>query len=204
MRDRFVVGLSDSKLSDKLCRNSKLSLDEALLQVRQNEDAEKERIAREAKIGAPSAPVCVDAAKIRSGNRNRPPRAASAAKASAATKGGSAAPTSGGSCHFCGRPAHPRTDCPARRASCNKCHKKGHFATVCRSSVASVELYEIGSLSQPKAKFVDVEVNGTPVRFKVDSGAEVSVIPSTFSGIPSRLDPPEGELMGPGGQPLVV
>ncbi|KAM7303706.1 uncharacterized protein ISCGN_013647 [Ixodes scapularis] len=40
IRDRFVVGLRDVKLSDMLCRNPRLTLEEALIQVRQAEDAE--------------------------------------------------------------------------------------------------------------------------------------------------------------------
>lgn len=46
MRDRFVVGLLDSRLSDQLCRVSKLTLQDALTQARHHEDAEKEKQAR--------------------------------------------------------------------------------------------------------------------------------------------------------------
>lgn len=75
---------------------------------------------------------------------------------------------------------------------------------VCRASkqLSVVELGAVGSNSEERAKFVDVKVDGTPLRFKVDSGAEVTVVPSTFSGIPPYLEPPEGELSGPAGQPL--
>lgn len=43
VRDRFVVGLRDSRLSDQLCRNAKLTLKEAWTQARQSEDADKEK-----------------------------------------------------------------------------------------------------------------------------------------------------------------
>lgn len=46
VRDRFVVGLRDARLSEQLCRNSKLSLKEAWTQARQWEDAEKEKTAK--------------------------------------------------------------------------------------------------------------------------------------------------------------
>lgn len=39
VRDRFVVGLLDSRLSDQLCRVAKLALQDALTQARQHEDA---------------------------------------------------------------------------------------------------------------------------------------------------------------------
>ncbi|XP_037502541.1 uncharacterized protein LOC119376955 [Rhipicephalus sanguineus] len=109
-------------------------------------------------------------------------------------------------CGFCGRSLHLHSECPARRATCNKCGKKGHFAVVCRASkqLSVVELGAVCSNSEERAKFVDIKVDGTPLRFKVDSGAEVTVVPSTFSGIPPYLEPPEGELSGPAGQPLDV
>lgn len=64
VRDRFVVGLLDRNLSDKLCRSPKLTLQEALTHVRQHEDAENERRARDS---ADSLPLAVDAAaRVRS------------------------------------------------------------------------------------------------------------------------------------------
>ncbi|XP_072142128.1 uncharacterized protein [Dermacentor andersoni] len=42
-RDRFVVGLRDSRLSDQLCRNAKLTLQDAWTQARQSEDADREK-----------------------------------------------------------------------------------------------------------------------------------------------------------------
>lgn len=44
VRDRFIVGLLDSRLTDQLCRNPKLTLDEA---PRQYEDAENEKLRRQ-------------------------------------------------------------------------------------------------------------------------------------------------------------
>lgn len=41
-----------------------------------------------------------------------------------------------------------------------------------------------------------------PLSFKVNSAAEV--IPSTCSGIPTQLEPPDGQLTSPAGQPLDV
>ncbi|XP_077527609.1 uncharacterized protein LOC144138979 [Haemaphysalis longicornis] len=61
VRDRFVVGLRDARLSEQLCRNSKLSLKEAWTQARQWEDAEKEKTAK-GTVGGFS-PVELDAAK---------------------------------------------------------------------------------------------------------------------------------------------
>lgn len=42
--------------------------------------------------------------------------------------------------------------------------------------------------SAAKARYVQITVNGVPVFAKVDSGAEESVVPCTFPGIPPKLD----------------
>lgn len=194
IRDRFVVGLLDAKLSDRLCRNSKLTLEEALVQVRQHEDSEAERKLRESAALGTTA-LNIDAAKVR---KHRPPR-----QAQAQATGGSVASL----CIYCGRSSHPRSECPANRAACNLCHKKGHFAAVCRArkgKLSSVELAAVSARGGARSKFVEVKVNGLALNFKVDSGAEVSVVPSTFSGIPAHLQRPDGELTGPGGHPLEV
>ncbi|XP_077550696.1 uncharacterized protein LOC144163904 [Haemaphysalis longicornis] len=196
VRDRFVVGLLDRNLSDKLCRSPKLTLQEALTHVRQHEDAENERRARDS---ADSSPLAVDAAARVRNAKGKP--------------GSPDRPNQRG-CFFCGRSSHERADCPARQATCNFCSKKGHFETVCmkkrrcnskrtRSSASSVELHAVAE-NRPNAKFIEVLVNGSPLSFKVDSGAEVSVVPSSFSGVPPKLQVPEGELKGPGNHTLPV
>nr|XP_037273535.1 uncharacterized protein LOC119165467 [Rhipicephalus microplus] len=46
--------------------------------------------------------------------------------------------------------------------------------------------------------------NYPSAEFKVDSGAEVSAVPSDFPELPAKLDPVNSLLTGPGGQPLRV
>ncbi|KAH6926061.1 hypothetical protein HPB50_013588 [Hyalomma asiaticum] len=60
-------------------------------------------------------------------------------------------------------------------------------------------LNNVGSVDLPRAKYVDVQVNGSLLEFKVGSGAELSVVPSRFSEILGRLDVQEDELTDPGG-----
>lgn len=60
VRERFIVGSLDSRLTDQLCRNPKLTLDEALIQARQYEDAENEKSRRQGTGLAPDA-LYVDA-----------------------------------------------------------------------------------------------------------------------------------------------
>nr|XP_037270156.1 uncharacterized protein LOC119161741 [Rhipicephalus microplus] len=201
VRDRFVVGLRDSGLSDQLCRNAKLTLKEAWMQARQSEDADKEKTLPQ-NCAEHSRELFLDAVrdkKFASLRRNynkrpSPPRRAER----------SCQPST---CEFCGRAPHPRSNCPARNSVCNFCKKKGHFAEVCRARQAkqklgSIHLHAVGTPAA--AKFVDITVDNYTAQFKVDSGAEVSAVPSDFPTLPAKLDPVNSLLTGPGGQPLRV
>ncbi len=41
-------------------------------------------------------------------------------------------------CWNCGKPRHPRKDCPAKNVECFSCKKKGHFKEYCKSTASSV------------------------------------------------------------------
>ena len=94
-------------------------------------------------------------------------------------------------CPKCGRsPSHDRQQCPARTAVCRKCKKRGHFQVVCRSP-ANVSGLQSRKLSQEDNAFmgalkgkkqpteqweVILKVNSRPVKFHIDTGAEVTVV----------------------------
>ncbi|KAL3193024.1 hypothetical protein MRX96_058529 [Rhipicephalus microplus] len=105
-------------------------------------------------------------------------------------------------CDFCGHAPHPRSECSARWATCNQCRKKGHFAAVCHLNntrrLSQIQLCGVDA-SQTERRHVVVHVNGRPLQFKVDTGADVSDVPPSFAGCPVDLDKPDNErLMGPG------
>ncbi|XP_077543850.1 uncharacterized protein LOC144155975 [Haemaphysalis longicornis] len=199
VRDRFIVGLLDSRLTDQLCRNPKLTLDEALIQARQYEDAENEKRRRQGTDFAPDA-LNVDAVVNKQYRMAAAPARETARSNVCRPPEYRAGPKS--ACDFCGHAPHPRSECPARWATCNHCRKNGHFAAVCRSNstrrLSQIQLCAVDA-AQTERRHVVVHVNGRPLQFKVDTGADVSVVPPSFAGCPVDLDKPNNEqLMGPG------
>ena len=123
-----------------------------------------------------------------------------------------------GQCGYTHRSPGPDA-CPAKSRQCNKCGKHGHFGKMCRKSakpsihevketVAYDETYFCGSIncddSSPAWK-VDLDLNdvkGHPVTFKLDSGADVSVMSdSNYKQLRPRpsLKTVKANLNSPGG-----
>ncbi|KAL1480283.1 hypothetical protein MTO96_051163 [Rhipicephalus appendiculatus] len=104
-------------------------------------------------------------------------------------------------CKWCGSTQqHSKKQWPAFEKLCNNCGKTGHYATVCLSGrqqptgqrasgsstrklgTANTEEVFLGEVSEAdslKPWFIIALVNSRPVRFKVDTGADVSVIPAS-------------------------
>ena len=120
IRDRIVVGIRNSKLSEKLQLNAELTLDGAISQVRQTEAV---KLQQPLLRGKPDSPVGAV-----HGTGGRWPKKGS--KNSDSHKSGNSV------CSRCGRsPAHDKSQSPAKDQICRNCHKRGHFRAVCRSAV---------------------------------------------------------------------
>ncbi|XP_070379180.1 uncharacterized protein [Dermacentor albipictus] len=113
VRDRFVVGLRDSRLSDQLCRNAKLTLQDAWTQARQSEDADREKALPQNRTEH-SRELNLDAAKANKFPSRR--RSAAKPRSPQSLAERSREPST---CEFCGHAPHRRSDCPARRSTCN-------------------------------------------------------------------------------------
>ena len=104
-------------------------------------------------------------------------------------------------CGRCGKsPFHDRQQCPARDTVCHNCAKRGHFKFVCRSvKVSEIRvdnpkeedailggIQKEGNQSDGSPWAVTLFLNGKPINFEIDTGAEVNVIsPSGHSKIGS-------------------
>ncbi|UYV61067.1 K02A2.6-like, partial [Cordylochernes scorpioides] len=199
IRDRIVVGVRDRALSERMQLDTDLTLVKATLMAKQLESVKEQQSSlyqqdsvdqikkmpnhiKEAKRHEP---------KIRQFKSNQ----------------------LGGSSHGCTRCGnsnnHDWKNCPAMNSYCNKCMKKGHYAKVCRSEAINEiksEIAFLGSVEDNSMKWiVPIKVNNRQVNFKIDTGADVNVLPlqyyyQSFQRI--KLEKSDKVLQGPNGIPL--
>ena len=209
IRDRLVVGLRDAVLSEKLQMDPDLSLQKAISTARQSEAVKMQQ-----SVVRGDSRTNVDAIRAKQHYVKPKPQP---------KKGQPKAPNPHTrvelpqkTCIRCGRaPFHSRDFCPARNAKCHKCKKTGHFQLQCRmKSVRTVladqddEVYIAAVHQKPEKSpwIVTLGVNGSPVKFKIDTGADVSVLPEAiFKKLRgATLQHTSKSLIGPNKQSLNV
>ncbi|UYV80178.1 hypothetical protein LAZ67_18001898 [Cordylochernes scorpioides] len=199
IRDRIVVGVRDRALSERMQLDTDLTLVKATLMAKQLESVKEQQSSlyqqdsvdqirkmpnhiKETKRHEP---------KIRQFKSNQ----------------------LGGSSHGCTRCGnsnnHDWKNCPAMNSYCSKCKKKGHYAKVCRSEAINEiksEIAFLGSVEDNSKKWiVPIKVNNRQINFKIDTGADVNVLPlqnyyQSFQRI--KLEKSDKILQGPNGIPL--
>ena len=124
-------------------------------------------------------------------------------------------------CSPCDIGPHTRQQCPARDAECHNCKRKGHYSAQCFcKAVAEVTIppeldvtdyYDVAYLNPVSAGQTTmwnctVQLNDHEVPFKVDTGAEVTVISEDqWKSLQiSEVKPPSKTLHGPDNKPLDV
>ena len=181
IRDRIVVGIRDSALSERLQMDADLTLDKAKKLVRQREAVQEHQVIL--KSGEhQTAEMPIDYVGSRKGHK-QPSRHKSAKSTKHNDK-----------CPRCGREPHSRISCPAKEAVCHNCKKRGHYSSQCFKKTVSDVTITTASEDSRDSEYVDtsfldtvdaeshsswkvtVLVNNQPVLFKIDTGAEVSVI----------------------------
>ena len=205
MRDRIVIGIRDKQVSQKLQMKSDLTLRTAIEMARHCE-----LIKTQNTDGGKGAEQVDDVKSVRkTGNR----RMGNLAKINKTEKKGA--------CKRCGRNHAGREQCPAKGKKCLKCNKTGHFAAACYSKAAVQEITEadeedtmfLGSVELKQSKdalLVEDEppwrttltLAGTPVSFKIDSGADTSVMTeATYETLENKpkLCTVKNTLQSPGG-----
>ena len=213
IRDRLVVGIWDSALSKRLQLESELTLDKAKQFIRQRESVKTQQgLLRQPQIKQESNSL--DAVKQSSTRRKLPAIPQAVAKPMF------------NNCRRCGAGAHPRQSCPARDATCYRCNRRGHFSSQCLSNTvamisASAEQLPSNHSNQfEDLKYLDTVENSNGnmwelelrsgqdvIRFKVDTGAEVTVLSDkTWKSLKrtEQLQPAETTLCGPDRNRLTV
>ena len=189
IRDRLVVGLGDSKLSEKLQLDPELTLEKAITQVCQAEIAKQQQplLQGESNHRSPETP-------IKAVHKNKKTTTSKTVTGQQKSEQIQRSTSNVGTCSHCGKsPFHDRKKCAAREAVCHKCGKKGHFQSVWRSAnVRGVH----SSHSQPSDDnflgvvtsdektddpwTVTLQLNNGSVDFHFDTGAEVTVVSETI------------------------
>ena len=210
IRDRIVLGLQDSDVSQKLQLEAELDLKSAADTARHYE-----LVKTQMKDQRPVEKVDAAFSYGRFNQRGR-------CQARGGGRGGTK--QSGSSVHRdcgkCGR-SHPPANCPAKGKKCRKCGKLSHYAAMCRSgktvnNVAAggaddyeeewAETFSLGAVHGAHAPdppwTISLNFCGSVTEFKIDTGADVSVISSSIYetlSAPPVLKPSKAVLRGPGG-----
>ena len=130
IRDRIVVGIRDSTLSERLQLDSELTLEKAKRMVRQREAVHEQAQS----LGASStiAPLQPDRSHGKQHSNKRGTKVSHRGKQPATTNTKT-------KCSRCGKEPHSRENCPAKGAMCKKCGKANHFAVMCRTKTIGTD-----------------------------------------------------------------
>ena len=118
------------------------------------------------------------------------------------------------SCKWCDREKHNRQQCPTWLVTCSGCNKLGHYQKVCRSSASVPKSLRSVNTEQPDELFLsticsktpppnqwltDVRVNDRLIRFRIDTGADATIIPAAtyYELFNTPLEPIDQLLLGP-------
>lgn len=177
IRDRLVVGIRDGALSERLQLESDLTLDNAMKLIRQREAVKvQQEILQKSQTKVDTS---LDAVRQSTTARRKLP----------AIPHTSSKPPAG-NCRRCSSGIHPRHLCPAKEATCFRCNRRGHYSSQRLSNtVAIISATPSQPQAEQEAKFLDtiesvqdniweieVTVGDKVILFKVDTGAEVTVI----------------------------
>ncbi|KAK7109817.1 hypothetical protein V1264_013798 [Littorina saxatilis] len=226
IRDRFVLGVNDRELSEKLQMQADLNLQDAIKQARQYEQVKRQLSEQRSSV---------DAVHTGTQRFNRRPRGGAGAAGTscdsgssgpatkhAGSRGGFRHPRGGGrrfpqegrsdaSCSRCGRGQHKKdSDCPAKGKQCHGCGRYGHYFSCCRSkqvnAVDAEEVYYMGVVHKQGAEpawYTDLSFGRRKIKFKIDTGADVTIISKSLylTLVPCpKLIPTCAVMHGAGGQ----
>lgn len=213
LRDRIAVGVNNSSLRDKLIFNEELKLETAVATIRQFYASQRSSSELQARLAGNQTAT---AASVRGKNKRKNPKHGRTQH----TKDGEnelnhSEKHSSKRCSRCGKEKHPKSQCPAKKAECKRCKCTGHYANMCRSkSVNCVDdddddafmgcINSVNSVQDDSEFSIKLFVDHKPVDFKIDTGADVTVIGRQHLPRNTPLRPSEKILVGASSNKLKV
>ncbi|KAL4721170.1 hypothetical protein ACJJTC_004946 [Scirpophaga incertulas] len=187
VRDRIIIGVKDKALQERLLRENNISLEKTIEMCRICEISKKEveTIQNDKNLQV----VDVINTKKNCYNKNKLRKF---------------------NCSRCGR-IHGVNECPAYGQTCKGCGKLNHFQLKCKSlrkinetninevkenqcDQDGVELLRIDSMCIKNCEITDMWketliLDGMPIEFKIDSGADVNILPLLyFEKLPQKYE----------------
>ncbi|KAK3101745.1 hypothetical protein FSP39_006077 [Pinctada imbricata] len=210
IRDRLVIRIRDKEVSEKLQLQADLTLDKACEMAR-NSELVKSQIKDLQSHN-------LDAVKTHNRTQGANARFRQGQGRGRGNKPQQRKPASYPVCDRCNR-KHPANQCPAFGQQCRKCKNLHHFAICCKTKMKQKacneiqqqnddfddETYFLGSIennSDTEPWYVNLKVNNRILSFKIDTGADVSVISeATYKHLRPKpnLVPIRSTLSSPGG-----
>ena len=181
LRDRVVCGIHSDEVRQHLLRADDLTLEKCLKICHSYEQTKK------------SVQILTDSPHVVVDNLKKQKHKKPSQTKHTGDKCDDGVPQPKYTCNNCGR-QHAKRQCPAYGQKCHKCGKLNHFAKYCRGkrtvqSVASNDHDEtdnlfIGAVSrmnktevQADECYTTLDVENVPVKFKVNTGAQVKILP---------------------------
>ncbi|UYV67540.1 hypothetical protein LAZ67_5001162 [Cordylochernes scorpioides] len=207
IRDRIVVGVKNLQLSEKLQLEPNLTLERAIQAACQTECVKQQQtILRSTTTQAANVDQVYE--------KKLPPRRFNSTNgkgdASKKSKFQKWSKPEKSGCIRCGASKfHPHKDCPAKEVKCHKCKKVGHFAKMCyNKTVGQVtqgdDYHFVGNIHENGQNTNDwkvyVKVDKIKILFKMDTGADVNIIPQEIyfkNFAHKKLCKPDIQLLGP-------
>ena len=125
IRDRLVIGILDSRLSECLQMDPELTLEKAKKLIRQGEAVHEHQVILQ-QTGNAEKSTTVEQIRHKASRRPNYPQARSTQNQQHSK------------CKRCGNKSHALNKCPARDSICHKCKRKGHYSSQCFSKAAAV------------------------------------------------------------------
>ena len=200
VRDRLVIGLLDKEVAEKLQLEelSKVNLKYAVDTARHYELV-KEQQTSTASVNAVSGPTPQSSKQRGRGGAYKSSRGHNNFRGNSHFQPQRGQNSRVSSCGNCGCQHAKQSQCPARGKTCRKYNKQNHFGRMCRSgkNINEVEtffteavteeneevffmgsVFDINSVRQEAEPpwFVDINLCGLSTIFKINTGADVSVV----------------------------